>query len=107
MAARRQLTGDFARVALLEVDVGTRVMRRDPRPWPVERGLRIGAVVPQGERDLHVALRLHEAAHHPEAGGQRAARGGGEGWNDGVEGPLARGERVRMRRVEREVVAPV
>ena len=50
------------------------------RAWPsvdaearaIERGLRIELVIGQGDDHLHVALRLHEAAHHAEAG--RAAR---------------------------------
>ena len=55
----------------------------------VDGGLRVLAVVDDAREDLHVALRLHGAAHQAE-GRDRLAVLGDEGRDDGVERPLLR-----------------
>src|SRR5882762_3714350 len=55
-----------------------------PPARAVDGGLRVLAVVDDARKDLHVALRLHGAAHQAE-GRHRPAVLGDEGGDDGVE----------------------
>lgn len=60
------------------------------------------------QQDLHVSLRLHEAAHDAKGGVQRAIlQVGRHGRDDGVVGPLSGLQPVGMAGVEREVGAAV
>ncbi len=63
--------------------------------WAVDGGLRVLAVIDDAREDLHVALRLHGAAHQAE-GRDRLAVLGDEGRDDGVERPLPGADLVGM-----------
>ena len=56
---------------------------------------------------LHVALRLHEAAHDAKGAVQLPIRAGRQAWDDCVVRPLAGCQAVGMRLVQDEAVAPV
>ena len=72
----------------------------------VERGLRVQQMVDRVDDHLHVALRLHETAHHAEWT-DRFALTPEEAGDDRVVRPLAGFERIRMGGVEREPMAAV
>jgi len=83
------------------------VQATEPLPArSVKRLLRVHAVTQGVQNHLHVALRLHEAAHHAERPHRRAVTGQ-EAGDDGVVGPLARCQGVGVARVQVEVMAPV
>lgn len=70
----------------------------------IERGLGVEVEGEHVEQDLDVALGLHEAAHDAVHGVQGAIRRVGDhGRDDGVVGPLARGEDVGVTLAEGEV----
>ena len=77
----------------------------------VERSLRVHSVEQQVEQQLHVTLRLHEAAHHAKRRHQLVAAAVGRrrqhAGNDRVERPLPRAERIRVAVDERKVGAAV
>ncbi len=72
----------------------------------VDRLLQIHPEQQEVEQQLHVALRLHRAAHHPEAQPRLVSavcsRPGDEGGDDGVKRKLARPDRVGAARLQRE-----
>src|SRR5215472_2677985 len=82
VAARLQAAQRLARHVLLGPDRLVDFLHAPARA--VDRGLRILAVVDDAREDLHVALRLHGAAHQAE-GGERLAVLGDEARDDGVE----------------------
>ena len=79
----------------------------DAKTRPIEGGLRIELVIGQGDDHLHVALRLHEAAHHAERAEQGAIHAGEHAGNDRVVWAFARGRDVRMLRLEAEIVPAI
>lgn len=54
-----------------------------------------------------MALRLHEPAHHAKDGVQVVGRVRDEGGDDGVVGPFARCQDIRVARVQGEAAAAV
>src|ERR1700722_16561459 len=70
-----------------------------------ERGLNIHPVIHYVAHKLHLSLRLIHTPHDAEGDVLRALLQ--KGGNDGVEGTLARRERVGMRGIEFEVRTPV
>jgi hypothetical protein len=68
--------------------------------------LQVHAEVDQVDHDLHVALRLHRAAHHAEAE-PRLAVFRHEGGNDRVERALARRVAVRAALLQHEQLAAI
>src|SRR4051812_11934979 len=70
LAARLEAARGVVRHVLLEPHRLVELMNSPARP--VDRRLRVLAVVDDAREDLHVALRLHRAAHQPE-GGDRLA----------------------------------
>ena len=72
----------------------------------LDRGLRVEAVVDETGHQLDHRLRLAVAAHRPE-GDLGAPAAEEHARHEGVEGPRARRQRVRMLRVEGEVGAAV
>src|SRR5439155_23971539 len=66
-----------------------------PPARPVDGSLRVLAIVDDAREHLHVALRLHRAAHQAESR-DRPAVLGDESWNDGVERTLLGTDLVGM-----------
>src|SRR5271168_1281680 len=79
---------------------------RPAEPRAVTGRLRILAVVDDAPHHLHVTLRLHGSAHHPEAH-HRSAVLGQETRDDGVVWPLTRPHLVRMPLLHSEIRAAV
>jgi len=78
-------------------------------PFParrIARRLRLLARQQHPDQGLHVALRLHVAAHHAKAH-LGCAVAHQEGRDDRVKWPLARCHAVRMVRVQAETVSAV
>ena len=53
---------------VLQLDAAGRPGLGEAKAWAVERGLRVESIVHQPDDDLHMALRLHVAAHHAKRG---------------------------------------
>ena len=103
MTQRRQAMEQVLRCGALDVDA--------PPAFPlpargVERCLRIQAKVDRVHDHLHMALRLHEAAHHAKRPNRRPVLGQKAG-DDGVIGPFAGRQTVGVGGIEREIVATV
>ncbi len=81
-----------------------------PHPRRIACRLQVHAKIDDVGENLHLALRLHRAAHHAK-GHHRLVMGepraGHEAGDDGVERPLARGDRIGRLGRERELRPPV
>ena len=72
----RQLRADLAGEAFFEQDDSSGCTIFETESRPVEGSLGIQPVLDQVEKNLQVALRLHEAAHDPKTGKQLVIRSG-------------------------------
>eukprot|EP00327_Prymnesium_parvum_P031168 CAMPEP_0195603126 /NCGR_PEP_ID=MMETSP0815-20121206/5961_1 /TAXON_ID=97485 /ORGANISM="Prymnesium parvum, Strain Texoma1" /LENGTH=264 /DNA_ID=CAMNT_0040742731 /DNA_START=53 /DNA_END=845 /DNA_ORIENTATION=- len=105
-----QLLGDGGGDPLLQQDLAAPFAAvgdaADAEARRVDRRLRLHAEGEEVHHQLHVALRLHEAAHVGEARVQLAVFGGDRG-EDRVVRPLRRAQLIRVAWLEREVGAAV
>ena len=103
---RRQHVGAQTRLHVCGVVRIARQERADQEAWALDGFLHVQAVVEQVAQHLNVEHRLSVAAHRGEAE-HRAIVARRDGGHQRVEGPLARGEDRRVRRIHGEVPSPV
>jgi hypothetical protein len=106
MSAIRQIRDRLWRNAIFQGNLPTGG-RLYAKARHIQGSLRVKALC-QSKENLEMSLRLHKAAHHPhwtEQGSVLLARDHGR--DDGMVGAFPRCERIRMPRIQTEIVAAI